>query len=276
MTKKYFLSVGIVVLIAAGSWFVYRGMTERGYPPPTGSYDEPIHVIAPQWNGSVATPITITGEARGSWFFEGSFPVRVKDEAGTILGSGIAHANGEWMTDAFVPFTASVDFSSAVDQKGSLVFEKDNPSGLPANDASISIPVQLKKTDEMRFNVFFGNKTKDPDVLHCDRAYPVERTALKTKAVARAAMDALLLGPSAAEKAEGYWTALPDGIHIQHLTVANGIASIDFDDALERGNGGACQGFAIRAEIEQTLLQFSTVKRVVLSINGKTEDILQP
>jgi len=40
--------------------------------------------------------------------------------------------------------------------------------------------------------------------------------------------------------------------------------------------GGSCRVSAIRAQIIETLKQFSTVKNVVISINGRTEDILQP
>jgi len=54
------------------------------------------------------------------------------------------------------------------------------------------------------------------------------------------------------------------------------VAKADFDEQLEFQVGGSCRVSAIRAEITQTLKQFSTVKEVVISIDGRTEDILQP
>jgi len=45
---------------------------------------------------------------------------------------------------------------------------------------------------------------------------------------------------------------------------------------LEFQVGGSCRVSAIRAEIIQTLKQFSTIKEVIISINNRTEDILQP
>ncbi|MBU3925210.1 GerMN domain-containing protein, partial [Patescibacteria group bacterium] len=56
----------------------------------------------------------------------------------------------------------------------------------------------------------------------------------------------------------------------------NGIAKVDFDERLEFQAGGSCRVAAIRAEITETLKQFPTVNNVVISINGRTEDILQP
>jgi hypothetical protein len=56
---------------------------------------------------SNTSPITISGTARGNWFFEGSFPISIVNWDGLIIGEGIAQAQGEWMTENFVPFTAT-------------------------------------------------------------------------------------------------------------------------------------------------------------------------
>jgi len=66
------------------------------------------------------------------------------------------------------------------------------------------------------------------------------------------------------------------GIKIQSLTIENGVAKVDFNAQLDAGSGGACRSAAIIAQISQTLKQFSTVNSVIISINGQTEDILQP
>jgi hypothetical protein len=47
----------------------------------------------------------------------------------------------EWMTEEFVPFEAVVEFDDPAVEKGILVFEKDNPSGLPENADEFRIPV---------------------------------------------------------------------------------------------------------------------------------------
>ncbi len=52
--------------------------------------------------------------------------------------------------------------------------------------------------------------------------------------------------------------------------------SVDFDETLEKAVGGSCRVAAIRSQITKTLLQFPSFKKVIISINGRTEDILQP
>jgi len=102
-----------------------------------------IRIDSPRPNEIVGSPLSITGEARGPWFFEASFPVRLLDENGKELASGIATAEGEWMTEDFVPFTAELEFVLSGNGKGTLILEKDNPSGLPENDDSLIVPVRF-------------------------------------------------------------------------------------------------------------------------------------
>ncbi len=94
-------------------------------------------------NQKIKSPLTVHGKARGTWFFEASFPVRVADADGNILGSGVAEANGDWMTEDFVPFTVKVTFTKPATKEGSVTFLKDNPSGLPENEDALVVPVQF-------------------------------------------------------------------------------------------------------------------------------------
>lgn len=90
----------------------------------------------------VESPLRISGKARGPWFFEGSFPVVLVDWDGRIIAEGPAYATGEWMTEAFVPFTAELSFKKPEDgELGALILKKDNPSGLPEHDDAIEVPV---------------------------------------------------------------------------------------------------------------------------------------
>lgn len=111
-----------------------------------------IVVDAPQPNASVSSPLTITGKARGYWFFEASFPIVVTDWDGKIIGQGHAETGidpstglrASWMTEDFVPFTATIEFAVPTDtayRRGTLILQKDNPSGLPQNDDALEIPV---------------------------------------------------------------------------------------------------------------------------------------
>jgi len=101
-------------------------------------------LYTPSRNANISSPLTISGKARGSWFFEASFPISLLDSEGNILGQGIAQAQGDWMTSDYVPFTATITFtadSQITNTVGTLVLQKDNPSGLPEHDDSLRVPV---------------------------------------------------------------------------------------------------------------------------------------
>lgn len=90
----------------------------------------------------ISSPLKITGEARGSWFFEASFPVSLVNWDGLIIAQGIAQADGDWMTEDFVPFSVTLEFDKPdYKDNGALIMQKDNPSGLPEYDDALEIPI---------------------------------------------------------------------------------------------------------------------------------------
>lgn len=103
-----------------------------------------IQVDSPQPGGLITNPVTITGKARGQWYFEASFPIKIFDEAGQVIGQGIAEAQGDWMTSEFVPFVAKVTFTKSPTKTGTILLEKDNPSGLPEHADSIRISIRFE------------------------------------------------------------------------------------------------------------------------------------
>lgn len=114
------------------------------------SHRNMITVASPAPLSIVTSPLTLTGQARGAWFFEASFPVVIKDGAGTIIAKGPATAEGDWMTSEFVPFTITLTFTNPYQasdpdfmKRGMLILRKDNPSGESVNDDSLEIPVRF-------------------------------------------------------------------------------------------------------------------------------------
>lgn len=87
---------------------------------------------------------TVTGSARGTWFFEASFPIEVHDKNGALLTTGIAQAQSEWMTTNFVPFKAEIKAPESYIGPATLVLKKDNPSGEAKFDAQISFPITIE------------------------------------------------------------------------------------------------------------------------------------
>lgn len=102
-----------------------------------------VNIFIPQSSAKVTTPLVVVGQVPGNWSFEASFPVQLKDEGGRVIAQSVAQVTGDWMTDQLVPFTAKLEFSSAESGEGTLVINKDNPSGLAQNDDSVVIPVRF-------------------------------------------------------------------------------------------------------------------------------------
>ncbi len=102
-----------------------------------------IKIDSPRPNTKIASPLTITGQARGTWYFEAVFPVELQNADGNVLATGQAQAQSDWMTEDFVPFLATLEFETPATAAGNLILKKDNPSGLPENDKSLTVPVKF-------------------------------------------------------------------------------------------------------------------------------------
>jgi len=87
-----------------------------------------------------ATTTALSGEALGTWYFEASFPIDVVNSSNVVVETLIATAQTDWMTTASVPFIAPFQASLYSGQTVSFILRKDNPSGEPQFDASVTIP----------------------------------------------------------------------------------------------------------------------------------------
>lgn len=103
-----------------------------------------IRVTNPFPGAVTGKTFTVMGEARGSWFFEASFPVEVLDKDGKTLATGIAQAQGDWMTTNFVKFSAPISVPESYIGPATLVLKKDNPSGDAVRDASVRFPFTIE------------------------------------------------------------------------------------------------------------------------------------
>jgi hypothetical protein len=148
--KIYFLVAALLALvILAAGWFAFadplgifsQPITVQQVQTVPASKDDLITVSSPLPGATITSPLIITGRARGTWYFEASFPVILKDAAGNILAQTPAQAQGDWMTADYVPFAATLQFTAPAGGQGTLILKKDNPSGQPENDDELSIPV---------------------------------------------------------------------------------------------------------------------------------------
>ncbi len=235
-----------------------------------------IQVTEPQANQEISTPVLIKGQARGSWYFEASFPIEIQDSNKLTIATGIAQAKADWMTNDFVPFEASVDFERPVTKNGYLILKKDNPSGDPDKDDQLILPISFNQ-DSMTVQVFFTtSQTAGQNDFDCKYLESVTKKVPKSAGVARAALVALLAGPNTEDKSKGFDTAINPDVKINSLSIDDGVAKVDFNEQLQYQVGGSCRVSTIREQIEKTLKQFPTVKSVVISVNGDVEQALQP
>ena len=103
-----------------------------------------IQVISPRRGEYIRSPLTITGKARGTWFFEASFPISLVDQDGNSLAEWYAMTSEEWMTTEFVSFETVLEFKVPTGVKtGILLLHKDNPSGLAEYEDALEIPVRF-------------------------------------------------------------------------------------------------------------------------------------
>ena len=96
------------------------------------------NVVAEQ---AITSPFTVRGKARGTWFFEGSFPVALTDENGQLLAESFGHSPESWMTTEFIPFSVDLEFDAPAGTRGSLELMLGNPAGDEGKDRAIIIPV---------------------------------------------------------------------------------------------------------------------------------------
>lgn len=102
-----------------------------------------IQVTAPAPGTVVSSSFTVSGKAVGGWYFEANFPYEVQNANGVKIAEGPVQAQGEWMTPNFVPFSFQVKIPNYKGE-ATLILHNDNPSGLPENAASISIPITIQ------------------------------------------------------------------------------------------------------------------------------------
>jgi Sporulation and spore germination/Immunoglobulin-like domain of bacterial spore germination len=101
-----------------------------------------------------------------------------------------------------------------------------------------------------------------------ERVAPLRRTLPRTAAVLRGALDALLRGPTVAERRAGYTSAIPVGAVLRGVALTGGVATIDLTGRYAAGGGSLSMLLRV-AQIVHTATQFPTVRRVAFRIDGK-------
>lgn len=232
-------------------------------------------------NDVFANSMRVTGEARGFWYFEASFPLKIINQSnGQVITSTFAQAKGEWMTTNFVPFDVTLRFNVPTTTLATLILEADNPSGLPENHKEIRIPVVLVPANQIqKVSLFYYNPEKDKDQsgnIMCSKAglEKVERNIQKSSTPLNLTIRKLIEGNlTDEERSRGITTEFPlEGLEFDGAVINDGVATLNFFDPKNRTGGGSCRVSILWAQIEATAKQFPSVKEVKFN----PEELFQP
>ena len=125
----------------------------------------------------------------------------------------------------------------------------------------------------MTIKLFFPNTNLDKGDCPA-KVFPVTRTIPKTAAVARAVLEQLFAGPASQEKARGFYSDFSEETKsfFFSVNVKNRAAYVNLRDPTSTPTVGnfttSCGGSNFFGQVEKTLKQFSSIKRVFYAING--------
>lgn len=246
-------------------------VSDQVQPGEVAVIESDIIVTKPLSNDTISSPLAITGRAR---VFEGTVLFRLKDGWKQLIASGLTTALVSAPDWGY--YSGQLEFEAPLTPVGWLeVYNQNHEDGSDQN--LIRLPIIFQEYRRPVVKVYFNNIEGDPELKECDKVYSVERGIDYPTSPLIGAIGELLIGPIEKDKNNGFITNIPEqGVKVQKLEVKDGIAYIDFNQALQEGVGGSCKVTAIRAQITETLKQFDDINEVVISIDGETEDILQP
>jgi hypothetical protein len=310
--KKIIFGVAAILLIAIGAWWFFADESNKEGPaactmdakicadgssvgrvPPQCDFapcpkEDLIQVETPRANEIISSPLVIKGKARGAWFFEASFPVKLYDGQGKLLVAATAQAKSDWASEDFVPFEAKLEFLPPETGKGTLVLEKDNPSELAENADELRMPVFFSQEDresqeedqeKRAVKLYYYHPELDQDEegnIACSRKglVAVERTIPLTETPIQDTIRLLLRGElTEEEKARGIETEYPlAGLSLEGAALKDGVLTLEFFDPQNKTSGGSCRVGILWFQVEETAKQFPEVREV----RFLPEELFQP
>lgn len=216
-------------------------------------------------NDELSSPFVAKGSGIA---FENTINYRLLDGNGNTLIEGFTMAQAPDVGQPGVFEIRDFILSEVKTTTGTLeVFEYSAKDGTPIHQARV--PVTLPKAT-MKTKFYLPSN----DANDCGSVVSFEREVARSSLPVETALRALLkFGPSINSKQ----SAIPEKTRLISVKVSAGTATVILSPELSNYGGGSCNIEAIRAQIETTLKQFSSVKNVVIIEQGKSaEETLQP
>lgn len=218
----------------------------------------------------IGNPLLVNGDAIA---FEGTVSWKlIEGNGGKEVMNGFTTARqpdvgrpGPFEIRAFFPAT----YVPATSDATLMLFEESARDGSPIH--VLRVPMKLsRQTTIVKIHSVTG------DGKNCSDTRAITTNIPKTSLPVEASIRRLLELRPTQENPEQV-TAIPQGTRLVSLKLTNGVLTLVFSRELENYGGGSCNVAAIRAQIEKTAKEFSAVRRVQISVEGKTpEETLQP
>lgn len=130
-------------------------------------------------------------------------------------------------------------------------------------------------TPEAQTVQVYFNQTVDNEIEQVAVEREVEASDEDAVLVDRA-LEELLAGPTTEEEEDGLTTEINEGVSVNSVELDDGMAMVDFSAELDEDVAGSARVQAIRNQISMTVTQFDGVDEVEISVEGESEEILQP
>lgn len=211
--------------------------------------------------------VTVRGRGRG---YEGTIVATLRE-----LGMGVGESLAVEPTiagccETLEPFSVDLTFarSEPANFEGSVLLTTD--SGLDGGVVDFTVLPFSFSTQATA-----PSGSLDVWFLDGEQVAAVSRPRPETSGVLRAALEALLAGPTAEERADGLDSAFGDGSEglLADVTITDGLAVVDFDDRLRETTSGlaSASSAALLEQLNRTVLQFGTVQRVEYRLGGSCD-----
>jgi hypothetical protein len=156
--------------------------------------------------------------------------------------------------------------------------ETEEPEPPATSPGETQPPAETEPAETFTFEVWFardaGTITGEDgtEISLGPLLFSTSRTEEQTPRVARAALEALLAGPTPEEEAAGVSTAIPEGTRLLDVSIEEGIATVDLSSEYESGGGSL--GMLLRlAQVVYTVTQFPTVEGVLFELDGEPVEV---
>jgi len=225
----------------------------------------PLHVLANVGQPGEGITATLTWQDGTKLEYGNLSALRNSD------GKGIVVANVDWQMESQPPNPATQPATLELRGKSGAVLASQQVTVVSPSDPD---------TREVTLYWILGGKLQ-----------AAKTRIVKTQAIGTATLEELIWGPTPRNLA-GFETAIPTPeqvlsyagreadwgprVTLRKLTIVDGVATVDFSREMRAYATEPLRVQLLRDQISSTLRQFSTVKDVFITIEGRADGVLEP